>query len=661
MMATRNQRLKTAMPRFPRAISAGFLAAGLAGLAAVAEPPLDTAPWDSLLQTAGLTPAGAQLGPGKWLDGGRYRLNAFQKVWDDWRLIDGTARTFSRTFLADSRHFQPLVTDAARALDLSPAPPAPSPRPPCPAAEGRQALVTALQNLHTALKQPLTAEQLQQLQVRAAAVPPPMAAVAAGLLRAVPDALAQRDQAMAGVGGPEVLARLADRALAFGLTHALDADLLTLMDAIDWNRLAAGALPLAAALDQLPADWGTDGSAPFTFSWDTPIGRVVLNGRQNDRYPAGDYLLVLDAGGDDRYATAAAATWRTPVSVVIDRAGNDRYESPAQGAIGCGCLGYSFLVDAAGDDQYAAAEAGLGTGVFGIGIVIDRGGNDHYQCRRLGQGAGVMGIGILSDLAGNDRYDCMTRAQGFGGPRGFGALIDGTGNDRYVADDTKIDSPSPQNAAHNTSLAQGCGFGRRAHPGDGHSLAGGIGLLVDGQGDDHYQAGVFGQGVAYWYALGLLVDGAGHDTYDGVWYNQGAAAHYAVAALVDLAGNDHYRATLNQSQGHGRDFSTGWLHDRNGNDTYTCAGTAQGSANMNGLGFLWDEAGNDRYDAPPDSSFGYAGDGRPEAFGLGVFLDAGGEDRFTGAAANGRAQPHTRWQQPPLPGQPLAHGVGGDR
>lgn len=643
-----------------RAIPLCFLAIGLAGLAATAQTPVDTL-WNDVLKPTGLTAASAQLGPGKWLDGGQYRLNTFQKVWDDWRLIDGTALTFGNTFLSDSNNVHQLVLDASRALDLQPILPDNRCSPPPPPTNGREALVAALHDLHAALKQPLTAEQVRQLQAQAEAVPPAMAAAAAGILRAVPAAIAKRDQAFAGIGGPAALAPLAGRAMAFGLEYALDADLLKLIDTTDWNRLTEGALIMAAAIDRTSLKWGTDFTAPFTFSWDTPAGRVVLNGGQNDVYPPGSYLLILDAGGDDTYATAASATYNTPVSIVIDRAGHDRYASAEPGAIACGCLGYAFLLDAAGNDRYVTNAAGLGTGVFGTGILIDRAGNDSYQSRLLGQGAGVMGIGILNDLSGNDSYQCALQAQGFGGPRGFGALIDGTGNDRYVADDTKIDNPSPQTAAHNTSLAQGCGFGRRAHPGDGHSLAGGIGLLVDGQGDDQYQAGVFGQGVAYWYALGLLVDFSGNDTYEGVWYNQGAAAHYAVAALVDLAGNDRYRATMNQSQGHGRDFSTGWLHDRGGDDTYTCGGTAQGSSNMNGLGFLWDEDGNDTYDAPPDISFGYAGDGRPESSGLGVFLDAGGDDRFTGAAATGRAKPHTRWQQPPLPAQPLARGVGEDR
>ena len=37
-----------------------------------------------------------------------------------------------------------------------------------------------------------------------------------------------------------------------------------------------------------------------------------------------------------------------------------------------------------------------------------------------------------------------------------------------------------QDPKHNTSLAQGCGFGRRDHPGAGNSLAGGVALVATG-------------------------------------------------------------------------------------------------------------------------------------------------------------------------------------
>ncbi len=141
-------------------------------------------------------------------------------------------------------------------------------------------------------------------------------------------------------------------------------------------------------------------------------------------------------------------------------------------------------------------------------------------------------------MQGNDTYDCHSQAQGFGGVKGFGALVDVRGDDKYVADDTKIDNPAPQTAQHNTSLSQGVGFGRRANPGDGHSMAGGVGMLVDGAGNDFYKCGVFGQGVSIVQPRRSCVDFGGNDSYDGVWYVQGSAAHYSLGCLLDLGGDD---------------------------------------------------------------------------------------------------------------------------
>ena len=60
-------------------------------------------------------------------------------------------------------------------------------------------------------------------------------------------------------------------------------------------------------------------------------------------------------------------------------------------------------------------------------------------------------------------------SQALGGMRGCGLLVDGAGDDRCEANDSDTRYPSLQTAEHNVSLAQGAGFGRRAHPGDGGS------------------------------------------------------------------------------------------------------------------------------------------------------------------------------------------------
>ena len=207
-------------------------------------------------------------------------------------------------------------------------------------------------------------------------------------------------------------------------------------------------------------------------------------------------------------------------------------------------------------------------------------------------------------------------------------LIDNAGSDSYIANDEDIKFPSPQTGEHNTSMAQGVGFGRRAHPGDSRSLAGGVGILVEGGGDDDYSCGVFGQGAAYWYALGMLVDMAGNDRYEGVWYAQGAAAHYAVATLLDEAGNDEHRVSMYTSLGAGHDYS---------------------------IGQLWNEAGADRYQV---QRLGAASSSRAGQRGLGLFVDGGGEDEWP--EDDKLAQPGAKWIRPE-PGHDSAWGLGLDR
>lgn len=301
--------------------------------------------------------------------------------------------------------------------------------------------------------------------------------------------------------------------------------------------------------------------------------------------------------------------------------------------IGGAVLGYAFVLDMEGNDLYRSLSLTQGASVFGVGALVDADGDDRYECYTAGQGAADWGIGILVDRAGHDHYRCFSSAQGYGGTKGYGLLLDVSGNDTYLADDTTIDFPSLQTDKHNVSMAQGVGNGRRADYTDGHSLAGGIGMLVDGAGDDQYRCGVFGQGVGYWYGLGLLCDGGGDDVYEGVWYVQGASAHFAVGVLEDVSGNDQYTAMMNMAQGAGHDFSLGWLIDLDGNDIYHAPNLSLGGGNANGIGIFWDASGDDRYIVAPSitlgrSSIGARGTLRERALCLGLFCDTGGKDTY---------------------------------
>ena len=617
-------------------------------------------PWDPVLAAAKLTPKQAQIDPNRWTGGGLYRLDTFQKMWDDWMLVDPTAIAWGKEALEASSSFEALVDFAAPKLGvkLTPPPPELVRQQQAIAKYVNEPLIRAIRDLHIVLGQPLAKAQLDDLCAQAATVPPPVAEAAATVLRAVPQALKLRAQAFAKFGDPTRVQFAYAAALYLAQADDVNPDVLKLMDTVDLDSLLAGGLVMARAVDRAAAQLRAAPKREFSFAWTTPLGKIALNGTQANTYCNDQYLLVMDTGGNDRYeGGVGAGTLTTPVSVALDLGGDDVYDYKQGLGPGCGVCGYGFLLDCAGNDTYRITGPGLGVGIFGVGMLLDEGGKDTYEAQQLGEGCGVFGIGALSDWSGDDTYKCLTQSQGYAGPKGLGLLVDRQGNDSYEADDTHLTNPSPQTAQHNVSLSQGAGFGRRAHPGDGHSLAGGIGMLVDGAGDDKYKCGVFGQGVGYWYAVGMLIDFGGNDSYEGVWYVQGSAAHYAIGALCDLGGNDHYKALMAQSQGQGHDYSIGVLHDAGGKDEFDGPSGCLGSGCWNGIGAFWKQGGDAVFKAG-GGALGFGGGARPEAPCFGFFLAEGGNNTYP---AGDLAKPHSTWVRTTEKDPPQWRGVGVDR
>jgi hypothetical protein len=442
------------------------------------------------------------------------------------------------------------------------------------------------------------------------------------------------------------------------------------LELIDLSYIYTGALDLAAVCDyvadsasRLPQFVRGD------FIWDTPLGRLAVSDGGDHVYTdRKKYLLILDTGGDDTYHTGGATVSTTyHTGVIVDLQGDDTYavDSSSQLGFGAGLLGVGLVYDMAGNDRYEGGSRSLGAGIFGVGGLLDQAGNDEYRGFFNSQGVGLFGVGVLSDLDGDDTYYGVQQIQGFGYTRGCGILYDRRGNDVYEAEDVTIDFPSSQTPEHNNSLAQGVGFGHRADYTHGHSLAGGIGYLVDGAGDDRYNAGVFAQGCAYWYALGMLADLGGNDHYSGIWYVQGSGAHFAVGTLYDQSGTDLYEAEMHMAQGAGHDFTVGLLWDASGDDTYRAPNLALGGGNADGIGIFRDDAGDDTYQVDARTTLGCAnskppGSLRYDLLCLGLFLDSGGRDTYPAAkdfAGNGRL-----WTQPPPQenASPNALGVGLD-
>jgi len=259
------------------------------------------------------------------------------------------------------------------------------------------------------------------------------------------------------------------------------------------------------------------------------FGAGVLWDKQgNDRY-FGDtfamgagcfgYGLLRDDGGDDSYNGALFCQgfgFTRGVGILLDTKGNDhyfaggkykdilRYEdhylSLSQG-FGYGLRPYmsggvGYLVDRSGNDTYESDIFGQGCSYWwSLGILADRGGNDKYLSFQYAQGSAThMTLGCLYDTGGNDFYLAKGVSQGCGHDRAAGILYDKNGDDNYLAHD----------------LSQGAGS------------ANGIGLIADLQGIDSYLVKQTANTQGYgnprrdYGSIGIFIDiGGAKDTYAG--------------------------------------------------------------------------------------------------------------------------------------------------
>jgi len=342
----------------------------------------------------------------------------------------------------------------------------------------------------------------------------------------------------------------------------------------------------------------------FRLDHETPWGRIVVTGTGDDVVNFGDdgALLVVDLGGNDRWFGAVAGSNATRVlGAMLDLSGDDEYagEDRSQGA---GVCGVGVLLDCAGNDQYHThGSLAQGAGQFGFGALIDLAGNDRYGSFYSSQGAAYFGVGLLFDCAGDDQYDVFSDGQGFGGVGGVGVLADRSGNDTYtaVADPAVTKRPSYHQLKDapivSVSNAQGVGIGRRGDGADGHSWAGGLGALLDAEGNDTYSAANWAQGTGYWFGTGVLWDGGGNDTYAADWWCQASGAHFCIGALVDESGDDVYTCRATNGIAFGHDFSLAVLCDLAGNDVYECPNDVICRSINRSVAMLLDGGGDDVY------------------------------------------------------------------
>jgi hypothetical protein len=402
-----------------------------------------------------------------------------------------------------------------------------------------------------------------------------------------------------------------------------------------WMRQLVAVFSQAPPLTKAPA--GITGTVLHVE--ETPYGLIVIGGAGANTYELDQrFGLVIDLGGDDLYRgmIAASSDSEHANAVVIDLAGNDTYNGSSLG-LATGRLGVGLLIDQSGDDVYQLDIGSGGAGFGGLGILFDAKGNDVYMGSRLTQGAAIGGLGLLFDASGNDRYTSHGFAVGFGGPQGVGAAIDLQGEDQYQcggkipsaynAEDAPAAKPGDPMFQYDC-FGLGTGSGKRIlskrPEWEAYNLAGGLGLLLDIEGNDRYQSANFSQGHGYFFGSGLFLDLDGNDEYLAARYGHGSSAHYGVGLFIDRHGADRYGSS-------GPFYNGGVAWDRGVSlmidagpegDRYAfLSTTGLGKADYSGWGLFVDEGGDDLYQLKE-------GLGHSSEKGLGAFFDLKGQDTY---------------------------------
>ncbi|MBK8982492.1 MAG: hypothetical protein IPM38_09285 [Ignavibacteria bacterium] len=363
-------------------------------------------------------------------------------------------------------------------------------------------------------------------------------------------------------------------------------------------------------------------SGEFIFYYNENNIRIAVGGKGRNIYNS-HFDFIIDTGGDDVYNVIKSGSknlFTNNFSCIIDISGNDLYSSEENFTLAGSSFSSGFIFDADGDDTYRGKNTSLGSALFGTGILWDLKGNDIYQADKFSTGAAAFGYGILSDTEGNDVYIANSYSQGFGMTRGIGVISDRKGNDSYLIDARSLDIGRYED--HYVSMSQGYGLGLRPY------YAGGIGMIIEGEGNDIYNTDIFGQGGAYWYGLGIISDNSGNDKYNSYQYAQGSGIHLAVGILYDKSGWDFYSSN-GVSQGCGHDFGFGLMYDENGNDNYSAYSLSQGAGNANGIGIFIDVKGRDGYLSKESGNTRGYGNSRREFGSLGIFIDGSGEDFYS--------------------------------
>ncbi|MDP2310057.1 MAG: hypothetical protein Q8P18_28835 [Pseudomonadota bacterium] len=211
--------------------------------------------------------------------------------------------------------------------------------------------------------------------------------------------------------------------------------------------------------------------------------------------------LLYDGGGTDTYRAWSFAQGFGYVGsggLAYDRDGNDTWWSDPGNDYGGTTLYYSpQLASGQGNSSFTqGAGFGLRGDTYsvwlagGLGVLRDAAGDDAYTAGVFAQATGYWeGTGILADGAGNDSYDALWYIQGGAAHFALAILVDTAGNDHY----------NPNFIPYNVML------------GSGHDFS--VGVAIDGAGDDVYHYTTLAAGASNCQGIGVFVDNDGNDTY----------------------------------------------------------------------------------------------------------------------------------------------------
>ena len=291
--------------------------------------------------------------------------------------------------------------------------------------------------------------------------------------------------------------------------------LCDLMEKMDRDSMQAAADALAPIADQrllaqlksLPAEGtvrvpGVTGAVVARIN--TPSGAIIIGGKEGNTYDLDqmrDVAVVIALGGNNRYYEGTVGLDR-PVLVIVNLGGNNVFRGEKAGIQGGAVLGVSMVVNTGGNNTYEALDVAQGSALAGVGIVVDYGPNNRYRGVRRVQGQALGGVGILIGRGGKNDYHAAMWAQGFGGPLGFGLLDNVAGNNHYYCGGMWRDS-YPETPGYE-GWGQGVGAGLRA------VADGGVGVILDGGGDNTYEFDYLSHGGGYWCGLGFARDFGGN-------------------------------------------------------------------------------------------------------------------------------------------------------